>query len=198
MFTLSAKEAHVHKYGLALFIFIFHNLTCAAAFASQSTISVNNTVCTTTSEILKQEIALERFCLNYEITGNREPKLRRLRYFLGQQASLGLFLGGDIVAMQETGKHLNSPANISIAHLKSAYTTELIGSIIGSASSLGELFSNGYIALKNKKHKEDPQSALTTVKNKIREIDQLLTKRNDLLTQEESGPVYKINKIEGN
>jgi hypothetical protein len=99
--------------------------------------------------------------------------------------------------MQETGKHLNSPANVSIAHLKSAYTTELIGSIIGSASSLGELCSNGYIALKNKKHKEDPQSALTTVKNKIREIDQLLAKRNDLLTQAGSDPVYKINKIEG-
>ncbi len=197
MFTLSIKRTCINSYSIALSIAILHNISFVTAFASESTVVVDSTVCSTTIEILKQEIALERFCLNYEIIGNREPKLRRLRYFLGQQASLGLFLGGDIVALQETGKHLDTPAKISSNHLKSGYTVELIGSIIGGASSLAELCSNGYIALKNKKHKEDPQSALTVVKNKIREIDQLLAKRNELLNREKDSPVYRINTVEG-
>ncbi len=198
MFTAPAKQAFTNIYSLALSITIFHSTTINSALASSDFPDLaDKSVCTMTNEILKKEIALERFCLNYEIIGNREPKLRRLRYFLGQQASLGLFLAGDIVAIQETGKHLDTPAGVSSDHLKSAYTVELVGSIIGGASSLAELCSNGYIAIKNKKHKEDPRSALNTVKHKVEEIDQLLVRRNEILSREQDSSVYKINTIEG-
>jgi len=157
----------------------------------------NSSILELTTKILLKEIALERFYLKYKILASQEPKLRDLRYFLGQQASLGLFLSGDIVTIQDSGSHLDNPARLSIPRLKSAIEVEFIGSIIGSASSAAELCSNGFIAWKNCRHKQNPASAQLAMKTRLQEINDLLARREQLVSLERSSPVYDILCTEG-
>ncbi len=167
------------------------------ADASGSEVINDAAIVKLTDEILVKEIGMERYYLKYKILANEEPKLRELRYFLGQQASLGLFLGGDIVGLTDAAEHLSTPRNISIGGLKSAVRVELIGSIIGGASSATELCSNGFIAWKNSKHKRNPGSALLAMKNTVQEIRTLLARRAELIGQEKSNPAYNIYIAEG-
>jgi hypothetical protein len=49
-----------------------------------------------TNEILHKEIDLERFYLNYRVIGTKDPKFRRLRYFLLQTASAAFTLSSNV------------------------------------------------------------------------------------------------------
>jgi len=183
---------------LGVILTIFSSIfTLCAADANEMLSDNGDAIVKLTDEILVKEIGLERFYLKYKILANKEPKLRELRYFLGQQASLGLFLGGDIVGLTDSAQHLDTPRNISIGGLKSAIRIELIGSIIGGASSATELCSNGLVAWQNKKHKQDPASAVLHMKAVLQEVRALLATRANLISQEKPSPAYDIYATEG-
>lgn len=180
----------------ATFIFLGTN-NSRAAFAADTLVTDSTSIDKLTDQILLKGLALERAYLKYKIIASREPKLRALRYFLGQQASLGLFLGGDITGIYETGKNLRTPENISIKILKGGLRTELVGSIIGGASSATEICSNGFVAWRNKKHKDDPASAKLGTKAALYEINNLLAKRACLVSEQKNSPAYEIYESEG-
>ncbi len=176
---------------LALAIIIFSS-SCINIQAAQTALTSSKNLSELTSEILLKEIDLERYYLKYKIAANKEPRLRELRYFLGQQASLGLFMAGDIATINDTGKHLDSPENISVKSLKGAIKTELIGSIIGGASSTFELCSNSFTAWKNAKHKRNPNSVKRVIKSRLEELSNLLNEREILVEQQKASPAYRI------
>lgn len=62
-----------------------------------------------TTEILHKEIDLERFYLQYRILGTKEPRYRRLRYFLMQVASASCTLGSNIKFTQLAKQGLKAP-----------------------------------------------------------------------------------------
>jgi hypothetical protein len=53
-----------------------------------------------THEILRKELDLERFYLLYRVIGTKEPKFRRLRYYLLQVASAGCTLSSNIMFLK--------------------------------------------------------------------------------------------------
>jgi len=168
------------------------NLFGVSAKAEQIPADNSETIVKMTDEILFKEIEMERFYLKYKIIANQEPKLRETRYFVGQQASLGLFLAGDLVGLVHTGQDLRNPINVSVGGLKEAVAPEIIGSAIGGASSAGELFSNGLLAIKNKKRGQNPGSALLHMKTALAEVRNLLSVRMELVRQAKSSPAYDI------
>lgn len=181
-------------------IFLLAIIFCACTLHALAidNIDKNAQIAALTTTILRKEISLERFYLKYKILAREEPKLRTLRYFLGQQTSLGLYLAGDIVTIKETGEHINSPENISTSTLTAALKTELIGGIIGGASSATELCSNAFIAWKNSRNKQNPGSVIAAIKVRLKEIHTLLKEREILVEQSNSDPAYNVYTTEGN
>lgn len=61
-----------------------------------------------TNEILRKEIDLERFYLKYRAIGTKEPKFRRLRYFLLQVASSATTMGANVTFIKLAADSLKS------------------------------------------------------------------------------------------
>lgn len=135
-----------------------------------------------TNQLLLKEIDLERYYIAYRIHGSREPKSRRLRFFLMQQVAGSTALASSLINLVESGKHLSTPDDTSSGVYKASSRTGLIGCAFGGASSGLEFGTNGWIALQNKWEKQDPATACDTVIAKLREIDDL-SRRRDALCQ---------------
>lgn len=150
-----------------------------------------------TNELLLKEIDLERYYIKYRIPGNQEPKGRRVRFFLAQQAAGGSFLGSNIVNTFETAKHFNTPEDVSGRVFAGSGRVGLTGSVLGASSSAIELCSNGLLAIKNKIHKEDPTSAKNNVIGRLKVIDALTAKRDAAVAKLANRPAYEIYVAEG-
>ncbi len=150
-----------------------------------------------THQLLFQEIELERYYLGYRIVANREPKWRRLRYFLLQEGAGGLFLSTSIINTIETSKHFTSPNKVSPGVFRSSSRIGLIGSLMGGASSTLEMGSNGLLAMKNKAHHNDPASAAAEIVARSREIDETAKRRDALVALEKESKAYDIFVAEG-
>jgi len=150
-----------------------------------------------TAEVLRKEIDLERFSLTYRVRGSAEPRWRRLRYFLGQQAAAGLELGSDTTLFAELGKHLKTPEEASERVLRAGTRVGLIGFILDGGSSAFELGSNALLALKNKREGVDPETAKRTVFAKLKEIDALCSQRQALVLSSQDSKAKTIHTVEG-
>ncbi len=66
-----------------------------------------------TKELLLNGIELERFSLNYRLESARQPKFRRLRYFLSQETAAAGILAFEIVGDQQFGRGKNGLLAVS-------------------------------------------------------------------------------------
>lgn len=137
-----------------------------------------------TNRILAEEIDLERYYTRYRIVAIKEPRFRRPRYFALQQAAAGLFLGSNVVNIQQFAGHVSAPENVSVRALRQSVTTGLVGSMFEGESSGFEFGSNWLLASKNKKLGYNPANARRTVRLKLQAIDLDLRERDKLVAQE--------------
>ncbi len=153
------------------------------ALSAQTTAEANaEAIVSLTNQLLVKEIDLEHYYLQYRLDASKEPSTRRLRFFILQQAATGGFVASSIINTAEPAKHFKSPEQASTKVYKRSMRIGAISSVLGAASSGLELCSNSGIALKNKWHGEDPASACRTVIERLREIDELFSRR-ELLVQ---------------
>lgn len=158
---------------------------------------VSDEIIDLTNKLLLEEIDMERYYLQYRIYGNAEPKTRRLRYFMFQQAAGCAFLSSNIVNMYETAKHFRTPEEVSSKVFTRSNRTGLTACTLGVGSSSLELCSNGWIAAKNIIKKHDPATARRVVKKKLEEIDALAAKRDSLVENNKDHPAYQAFVTEG-
>lgn len=167
-----------------------------------------------TNRILHREIDLERYYLQYRKIGTANPKFRRLRYFLLQVASTSCTLASNTIFVDVGKKGLKGkatdigrgdgdieepgPGNTvdTTGEVRSGLILALIGSIVGPGSSLIELCSNGYTAVKNIKDHNNPAAAVKNVVARIREIDDLLAQRKKIIDDHPQLRALAINKAE--
>ncbi|MBA3858883.1 MAG: hypothetical protein C0508_00975 [Cyanobacteria bacterium PR.023] len=167
-----------------------------------------------TNKILHKEIDLERYYLQYRKIGTANPKFRRLRYYLLQVASTSCTLASNVIFTDVGRRGLKGkvtdvgrgdgdidepgPRNTddTTGEVRSALILALIGSIVGPGSSLIELCSNGYTAVKNIKDHNNPASAVKNVIGRIKEIDSLLLQRKQLIDEHPQLRALAINKAE--
>ncbi len=152
---------------------------------------------TLTKKIILAGIQLERFSLNYRRESVKQPKYRRIRYFLSQEAAAGCELGFEITATEQFNKGRKRPLQISTGALRGSLNGALVGSIIGGAGSALELTSNGMLAVNNRRHGFSPGLANKFVINKLKEIDSLLADRDKLINSNSNNPAYARAVLEG-
>jgi len=150
-----------------------------------------------TKQILLAGIELERFSLNFRLESAKQPRFRKLRYFLAQETAAATGLGFEIAFMEQAKKGRRRPLQVSKPVLHGALTTAMTGAIIGGSGSALELSSNMLQAIKNKRHGFDFKTANKFVVAKLKEIDQLLAQRDALVAAHPEHPGHEGAILEG-
>jgi len=178
---------------------------CLAANTTGAAIETDSLPCdqiaseilSTTNQILRKETELERYYLQYRVQGGKEPKWRRMRYFVAQQmAALG-FLSSNVIDIAEFGNALKDPRRENEQYLRYGYTAGLVGSVIGGGSDGLEIASNAITAIKNKRRGLDPGSAKKTALKSLHDIDALTARRDKLIEKLPAGQTSELLRLEG-
>lgn len=172
-----------------------------------------------TNEIFHKLVDLERYYLQYRKIGNATPKFRRIRYYLLQVASTSCTLASNIMLTDVARRGLKDnkitnfgrgdgdvdPPNTTPptpavdntnGEVRRALVLAMIGTVLGPGSSLLELCSNGYTAVKNVKQGKNPATAVKNVQARVAEIDALLAERKKMLDTHPELRALPINQAE--
>lgn len=168
-----------------------------SALSSTSSLSEEQQYSQLTKQILLAGIELERFSLNFRLESAKQPRFRKLRYFLAQETAAATGLGFEIAFMEQAKKGRRRPLQVSKPVLHGALATAMTGAIIGGSGSCLELSSNMLQAIKNKRHGFDFKTANKFVVAKLKEIDQLLAQREALVAAHPDYPGYQAAVLEG-
>jgi hypothetical protein len=150
-----------------------------------------------TKRILLQGIEIERFSLNYRLAGGQQPKFRRLRYFLSQEAGAAGGMAFELVATDQLKTGRKRPLKIDTAAIKDSLKASLVTSIIAGSGSGLELASNSLMAMRNKKRGYDSRGATEHVASEIKILDELLEQREALVEANKDHAAYDTAKYEG-
>jgi hypothetical protein len=134
-----------------------------------------------TREILLLGLDFEQYSLNYRINALRDDRTKRVRYFLGQEASAAGAMTAAIIGTDQTYKVIHSPHRVNLRAIKNLNKLGEVTSIIGGASSGIELASNSWHAIKDKAQHRDSKTATKYLTKELREIDTLLAERKALI-----------------
>lgn len=188
------------------------NLNGSAAYAEGETLALAESASTSsatssltpeqqysqlTKQILLNGIELERFSLNFRLNSAKQPRFRRLRYFLTQETAAATGLAFEIAFLEQAKKGRRRPLQVSKPVLHGALTTAMTGAIIGGSGSCLELSSNMLQAIKNKRNGFDFKTANKFVVAKLKEIDRLLAQREALVAAHPEHPGYEGAMLEG-
>lgn len=150
-----------------------------------------------TRRILLALIDVERFNLRYRRDSAKEPKGKRLRYFLAQETGAATGLAYECVIIDQLQVGRRRPLTINKNALDGGLKTVMIGSIIAGAGSGLELASNSLHALKSHKDKIDSKSANNYISSHIKQIDALILERENFLSQYANHPYFSLAAQEG-
>lgn len=152
---------------------------------------------TLTNEILRKEIDLERFYLQYRIDGSKEPKTRRVRFFAMQAASAAVGMASGIWQLKIFGSNVNSPNEVKNSDVRGSYRVGIVAVLLDAGSVSLELGSNTWIAIRNIMKKRSPGYAVKNVIARIEEIDKLREERHKLVDQCKDSQMSGVYHAEG-
>ncbi len=150
-----------------------------------------------TKEILQTGIELERFSLHFRMESAKQPRFRRLRYFLTQESGAAGGLAFETTGVVQFGRGRKRPLTIDKRALQGALAATTATSIVASSGSMFELSSNVVQMIKNKRHGYDSKSANKFVATKLDRIDELLAQRDALIQANAGDPAYAKAVAEG-
>ncbi len=150
-----------------------------------------------TKKIILTSIDLERFSLNYRKECLKPSKFRQIRFFCAQEAGAAGAVAFEATAIKQFNIGRNHPLQISPHALRSAFTASMTTAIVAGSGSALELSNNFYDALKHRAHGYDPHTAKKYVLSKLKELDQLLDRRDSIVENHKGQPGYKRAVLEG-
>ncbi len=236
---------------IALAIGAHSFLAAPSALAREDLSDAEKQIEQLSTEILLHEIDFERCYLQYRMYGTKDPKYRRMRYFLLQLAAGSTGLASNILftkvakeaihsneadfgkgdanidsSSTNSNSELNSQSNeetassqpstaskatetttptiattgntedFTIKELKSAFILSIVATALDASSSLIEMSSNGYTAIKNIKKKLSPKDSVNNTKSRIETIDALFAKRQELIDRNPDSSRNGVNAAE--
>ena len=104
-----------------------------------------------TKKLVLAGVELERFSLKYRMASTEQPKFRRLRFFLAQEAGAAGTLAFEVTALKQFGTGRRKPLQINKSALHAGAATGLTCSVIAGSGAGLELASNAALAYKNKR-----------------------------------------------
>lgn len=150
-----------------------------------------------TKRLLLAAVELERFSLTFRLESARQPRWRRLRYFLAQETGAAGIMAFEIIAVDQFNVGRKHPLKIDIGALKGGLRTALVTSIIAGSGSCLELASNTVHAIENKRRGYDSQSANKYVLERKQLIDSLMAERETFVNKHSDHPYYPVWVAEG-
>ncbi len=176
-----------------------YQIFCATPTLAQATAPApfSKQLTQNTKDILQSGIEVERFSLHFRMESAKQPRFRRLRYFLSQEAGSAGLLAFEVTGIDQFGVGRKRPLKLDPRPLRGSLAAATTTSIIANTGSMFELSSNVVQMIKNKKHGYDPKSANKFIANKLHHIDTLLAQRDALLQSNSSDPAYARLVAEG-
>jgi hypothetical protein len=150
-----------------------------------------------TKKLVLAGVELERFSLKYRMASTEQPKFRRLRFFLAQEAGAAGTLAFEVTALKQFGTGRRKPLQINKSALHAGAATGLTCSVIAGSGAGLELASNAALAYKNKRRGYDPRAANRFVSEKLKEIDRIIAERDALVAAHSDSPAYERAMTEG-
>jgi hypothetical protein len=182
---------------LAAPIALLANAACGDAAYAVAPIDDEVILDDLTTEILRKEIDLERYYLQYRVAGTKEPKYRRARYFAFQVSSAMTSLASNITNVALCASHTKVPDTISVRGSRQGLEAGLVGIALDGGSSAVELCSNSYTALKNIRNGTSPGAAVKNVVARIKKIDSMIAQREVLISKHPDLQATSLYQAEG-
>jgi hypothetical protein len=151
-----------------------------------------------TNSVLREEIDLERFYLQYRIVGTYDPAYRYYRYFALQNAGTSLSLSANLVNERDFGTHLHHPENISRRTARKALCAGMLGSLFDGSSSAIELATNTRLAVTHRMKHENPRWAVESVRERLKTIDAQEAEREAIIARLPDSAAASIYRAETN
>jgi len=164
---------------------------------SETTSDFSTKYTAVTKKILQNAVEIERFSLNYRLETLKQPKFRKLRYFLCQEAGAAGGLAFEITALNEYGKGRKRPLTFDKDRFGNGLKATMTTSIIAGSGSAFELANNTWLGLQRREKGFDSKSAKKFVVDKLASIDELLAERERLVAANKDHPAYERAVTEG-
>ncbi len=160
-------------------------------------------------EILRDEVALERYNLNFRTNAAKQGRWKGWRFFAGQESSLILAASGYTVYVADSFDHIHSSESANPAHSQGTASKNLrangsfITSVVGNSIATGADFlefgiNEGHSAAARRNGYGFAQSRETAVRL-VGAIDKKMIERENLIKQqpEADKEVAEMEELEG-
>jgi hypothetical protein len=198
--TLSRRKSAICLlclFVLSVFLQISTEPAAQAEIAADNDVQFSQQYAALTKKVILAGVELERFSLKYRLASTKQPKFRRLRFALAQEAGAAGLLAFEVTGVKQFNEGRNHPLQVNLSALHGALATALVGSVIAGSGASLELASNGALAYKNKRLGFDPRTANRFVVAKVKVLDELLNERDALVAAHTDSPAYDRAVAEG-
>lgn len=145
--------------------------------------SLESQIRTYDRQIFLELVKLAEFNVRYQQNDNHYARWRKIIYPLAQESVYGCLLAFSISDLSQRYRGWDNPGKISPTSTKIALEGAMVGTLIGGTSSLVELAANGVEECKARRLGYSNAKAISSVRSKVKLIDEALVKRNALMQQ---------------
>lgn len=137
-------------------------------------------------QILLELIKLAQYNVHYENTVNHYAWWRAVGYPLAQEADYACLLGYTLSDMNQRSRGWNNPRLISSSAIKRGLSTATVGTLVGAASSVGQLAASGLETARANKSGCSVRKSISVVQASVRQVDEMLAVRSRLMSEAKS------------
>jgi hypothetical protein len=134
-------------------------------------------------QILLELIKLAQYNVHYEKTVNHYAWWRAVGYPLAQEADYACLLGYTLNDMNQRSRGWNNPRLISPIAIKRGLSAATVGTLVGAASSVGQLAASGLETARANKRGCSVRKSISVVQSSVRQVDEMLAIRSRLMSE---------------
>ncbi len=138
-----------------------------------------------TRQIILNEIALERFNLNYRLNAAKQGRWKGLRYAFLQEANNGMGITGGIIGTVERGRNLHHSSKVRPCIQQQANFIPAIGNVIAFSAAFVEFNINEFHEYQAWRKGFSPGKGIAHVNGLNADLNRLLTERDGLVKAEQ-------------
>jgi hypothetical protein len=148
-------------------------------------------------KIVLELIKLSRFNLTFRLRANYHWAGRAWLYPLAQECGTGAVFANNVLDLSQRARGLDNPSLISAPSRKRGLESAIAGAAVNGASSFAELAQNTYVAWDARRQGFSPRRSVAFVKQSVRTIDDLLSRRAAILGAEATTETNSLASLEG-
>jgi len=148
-------------------------------------------------EIILEMIKLGRFNIRFHQAANQRAVWRTWFYPIAIESGTSLSYTNTLTDLSQRARGLEDLDKISARSRMQGLRCNIIGQPISGCASASELFQNLIVAYRAKRQGFSPKDSENFIKNGLSTIDQLLAKRQQIVSVTQDGRILKKYELEG-